>query len=108
MRTIYQSDLIFDDGYMSDYIAIMRNLEGIYALPPEFDANSTEFDTAVSVNSNVEMDGSQYDLNINAEAALKSKGTLRNHQEGQRKQPRVLTKSSEIPAGAVVKMMTKE
>ena len=108
----YRSDQFLDDRYCSDYTANMQNTEGMYVLPPKFNANSTEFDTTASINSNGEMDGvpSQYDLNINAAAVLKSKGILCNNQKGRRspRPPRVLTKSSEIPAGAVAKMMTNK
>ena len=49
----------------------MQNSEKTYALPPEFNVNSTEFNTTTSVNSNWEMDDvpRHNDLNVNAAAA---------------------------------------
>lgn len=72
---------------MSDYTANTQNSEGTYALPPEFNVYSTEYNTTESVNSNRYMDGSQHDLNVNAVAALKSKGILRNQPKGQKRLP---------------------
>ena len=73
IRTVYQNDLTFDDGYVSDYTTNTQNSEGTYVLPPESNANSVVYDTTESVNSNGKIDGSQYDLNVNAAAAIKQK-----------------------------------
>ena len=80
----------------------------MYGLPSEFNANSAVYDATDNVNSNGKIiEGSQYDLNVNAAAATKTKGILRQA-KGQRKQPRTLSKSLEMPVGSVVKMMVSK
>ena len=89
----------------------MQKSEKKYVLSPKFNANFTEFDSTVHVNNNGEIGGlsNQYDLNINAAAVLNSKGILLN-EKGRKSTPplSVLTKSLEIPTGAVAKMIVNK
>ena len=82
MCTVYAIDFFEDNGYNTDFTARTQNSKGRYVLAPEFNANSALYDVTGNVNSNVEIiEGSQYDLNINAVAA--TKGIL--CQKGQQK-----------------------
>ena len=83
-----------DNGYYSDCTA---NSEGIY----QFDIKSAMFDTtAYDSNGESVVEGS--DLNVNAAAAKKQRPSiLRNRKKK-------ILKASEMPAGAVPKMMANK
>ena len=51
MRTVYQSDLTFDDEYVSNYTTNTQNSKGMYVLLPEFNANSAMFDSTANNDS---------------------------------------------------------
>ena len=98
---VYAIELIDDDGYNTNFTVNTQNSEGTYLLPSGCNAHSAVYDVTDDVNSNEEiLEGSQYDLNVNAAEATKGKGILR--QKGQQKQ---LQKSSEMPVGLIVKMI---
>ena len=96
MQTVYK--LEFEDGdgdgYYSDCTA---NSEGTY----QFNVNSFMFDTTADDDSNGEsvLEGS--DLNVNAAAAKKQHPSIL-------KRRKKILKSSEMPAGAVPKMMASK
>ena len=73
LHTVYLTESNDDDGYKSDFTANTQNSEGTF----QFDVNSTVFDATADANSNGEiLEGSQYDLNVNATAARKGKPSI--------------------------------
>ena len=84
------------DGYEFDFAA---NSEDTF----QFDVNSAMFDTTADDNSNGEViEGS--DLNVNAATATRQQRPT-SILQGRRRKP---FKSSEMPAGAISKMMANE
>ena len=68
MHTVYAVDINDEEGYKSNFTVNTQNLEGTY----RFNVNYTVFDATADANSNVEiLEGSQYDLNVNAVAATR-------------------------------------
>ena len=99
MYTVYMTDINDDNGYKSDFTANTQSSEGTY----HFNVSSTVFDATGDANINGEiLEGSQYDLNVNAAAATKRQRSIL---KGQRKQQ---FKSTEMPAGLVAKMMANK
>ena len=86
------------DGYYSD---CTENSEGTY----HFDVNSAMFDTTADDISNGESVVEGSDLNVSATAIKKHQPSILK-QKGNRKKK--ILKASEMPAGAVPKIMTSK
>ena len=86
-----------NDGYKSDFTANTQNVGGTF----QFNANSTMFDATANDKSNREvLEGSQYNLNVNAVAVRKRKHSILR---GQQKEQ---FKSTKMPTGAIAKITT--
>ena len=96
LRTVYKLEFGDGDGdgYYSDCTA---NAEGTY----QFNVNSSLFDTTANDDSNGESVLEGRDLNVNAAAAKKQRPSTR-------KRNKKILKASEMPAGAVPKMMASK
>ena len=86
------------DGYYSDCTAIST---GTY----HFNANSAILDTTTDDNSNGESVVEGSDMNVNVAAAEKQRPIILKQKGNRKKQ---ILKASEMPAGAVPKMMASK